>query len=450
MTTEQRKLFPFIEKKMIEEKARLSGGYKPVGDTDKVHVPMFSLGGIEFVEDHDIRLALSLGNPKELLELTKKTLINEGFTSVDSLRNLQNLSLTAFAKNRHGSFRDGLTMVNLNLNESNSVLTPTKMSIFMELLRKSGFPSVKSNRSYEYLLVKKDLGVDNVEQPINKTLGDDQRPKHRKAVTGGANIFIAPKKIVSNVYNVASLAKHTQKLFGVEAEFTVNLRDLHGKKPVFVGMGTIQLPEGFPLTSTIKHSDTELQSNERAAAELGQMIDNYIKTKKILLYEGSRWYQNHLKIVPLVLHEYQYSGPFYTITNRDGIYVVQASIEKYGMKIIGNPAINADEKMAHEHADVSLARKILKTLAVSADVNPKNEYIKKLQLLSRSIPFKIQTEVHKIKVKETTIYEVQLSAMGVKKNGYGIFRDHAEEKASENLYKALSSMELSGGRTMNN
>jgi superfamily II DNA or RNA helicase len=433
MTREQRVLFPFIEKKMLEEKARSSGSYRPEVGVDKNYVPMFSLGGISFVEDEHVKLALSLGNHKQLVEHVKETLTKEGLTSIDSLRNLQNMSLTAFAKNRHGSFRDGLTMVNLVLKESNSTLTPTKMTAFMELLRKSGFPVNRSNRSYEFNLVKRLDGNQSDKKQLPSAV-----PQHKKTTSEKATTIVAPKKVVPEVvYSVASLAEYTQRMFGVEAEFTASPRDLYGKKPAFVGMGTIQLPEGLSITSEIYTSDTEVQSNESAAAEIGKKIEWNMKKKQLQLYEGSRLYQNYLKIVPLVLHEYNFSGPFYTVTDRNGVYVVQAYIEKHGFKITGNPSINKDQKLAHSHANVSLAHKVLKNLAVSADVDPKTIYIDKLRALCESVPANIQLEERKIVVKDTTIYEIRLKAVGIDESGFGIFHLHAKEKAAENLYKEL-------------
>lgn len=444
MTTEERKIFSFIEKKMLEEKARSSGGRGIEGGIDRKYSPMFTLGGIQFIEDDHIRLALSLGNHKEMVKYTMEVLTDEGLSSIESLQNLQNLSLIAFAKKPHGSFRDGLTMVNLNLKENNPTLTPTKMAMFIGLLRKSGFPARRSNRSYEYSLVNKvEETVSVVNQQQTKTKTETTKPKYKEVPAGKPAFSVITKKVVS-LYTVASLADHTQQLFGVEAKYTANVRDLYGKNPSFVGMATIQLPEGLSISTGIRFSKTETQANEHSAAELGIKIDDHIKRKQIHLYEGSRWYQNHLKLPFLVLHEYQFNGPYYAILPRNGIYIVQASIDKHKMHIIGNPAVHKDEKMAHMHANVSLARAILKTLNVSADVNPKRFYIQKLEELCRTIPTKIRSEEKKIVVKETTIYELRLHAVGLSASGFGIFPEHAREKAAENLYNELKSRGYTG------
>ncbi len=444
MTQDEQRMFPFIKEKMYEEKARLSGSKHIDMHINKKHEHIFTLKSIQFVEHEEIRLALSLGNPEEMIRYTIEILQKEGFTSVDHIQSLRDNSLRQFSQRRFGRFRDGLMLVNFNLQKTVATLDTGTMIEFVELLRKNGMPERRSTRGHDYLIQKNGEQESATPQFRSEPKGVLHPKKSNQNKGRNLRVQTNVPSTTMNETVVTSLIEYTRDFFGTEPEIMTNFRDLYGRNPFYIGQASIQLPEGIPLSTTVYRNEDKDKVRYAAAQELYQMIQKEIKRGTVLLYKGSDWYRNHLKLIPLFSCERNYDEVYYTTTKRDGIYVIQASIASKaikGMKSTGNPAIHSDEKIAQTHARVMLARELIATfpnLTQSISLKVDRRPLEKLHLLCEKRKIKHNSTMRKLTVENITLFKSTIRALGLEGNGYGISEEHAKTQAAIALYDELS------------
>jgi superfamily II DNA or RNA helicase len=448
LTEEERKLFPYIEEKVQEEKRqKLSGhGIYASGVSDK----NYTLESISFVEQNDLRLAMSLGNADEMLRYTMETLKEEGFYSLNMLKSLTQHSLPAIAKRRFGHFRDGLTMINLNLQETKPILTVRNMYQFIDLLRHAGFPEeadfVYDNFRYgktetNTVIEKKSFETETyMRTSPKKRVNENHRQKRTVRPVRTENV-VEQKKPADVENALESLIAFTQNRFGVEPEIESNFRDLANNESCYLAQAAIILPEGLKFSGIICKNKNSIIAQRNAAADLHSILADQIKQGKIQLYPGTEFYRNHLKVLDLIIYEYDLKDVYYRFTEREGIYVTEAITEKFKMKFIGNPAINKDGEKSKELARVMLVRKLMKELdsiEQIANVHSGRKQTDTLEGMCNRMQVGQPKRMNSTKlIKKTQFHEVTFSIIGLSATGLGISPEHARERAAEKLIAKL-------------
>ena len=442
LSEEERATFPVIKGKVIEEQNR--GKYYD-HQTRGLNTSNFSIEEIQFVEQEDVRLGVSLGNHEEMMRYIIDVLKQEGFKTIDQIRSIQASSLLMFQRRRFQTFRDGLTMVNLALGEKKSQLTSGSLTDFISLLRKYGMEERVFTSS-----------IKEVVEPIPGKKSDVVLKKGRVIVSSNikkrfTNTIVAERKDLSTTESFTDFLSEMRYLFGIEPEITSNVRDQYDRETVYINQATISLPEGLKFSSVIWRNKNQEHGINQAAAELHKVVKDQIKNNTVGLYYNSQWFNYHIKMVYVFIKDREFSSPFFTTTQRDGIYTTMASIEKFGWKINGNPVVGVNEEHVKKHALVRLARELSKTFPVDYGtahlVEPKNVYRTKLEAICQSLKAVYKKSYEVIKIEGVDISKTRISCNGIKIECFGVNTNQSVEKAAKEMFLAL--IEQSGGSAFN-
>lgn len=445
LSEEERDQFPVLKEKMQEELRGSKASY-----TRAVHSEsLFTVEEIHFVEQEDVRLALSLGNHEEMMRYIVDVLNQEGFNTLEQLRRVQQSSLPMFQRRRFRRFRDGLTMVNLALKEKNDQLTAGSFTDFMQLLKQYGMK--------DRIISQPTLGSGTMAKSVGFSGNTGQ--KHRAGNNlKTSEVRVKPKttvvttrKDISTITSTKDLLEDIRSMFGVEPDINSIVKDLYGKEPEYANQATVALPEGLKFSSVIwRNKDREAGKNQ-AAAELHKIILDQKRSGNIGLYYGSVWFMNHIKMVYMFLKERDYSQPFFTTTLKDGIYITMATIEKFKWKINGNAAIGTDEERTKKHALVMLGREISKMFheeyAEAHLIEPRNIYRKKLDNLCISLGTNPKKWSEQVRVGNVDISKTNIVCNGIKIESLGVNIANSQEKAAKEMYQKL--LDQVGGTTEN-
>lgn len=434
LSPEEQELFPYIRQKILEEKMR--GHTSTMGSHSPGSNNYLTLGSIDFIEHDDIRFAISLGNPEEMIKYTIEVLKAEGFGSIERLINIRNSSIHLFARHRFGSFRDGKTMVSLNIKRTLPELTASAFTEFIDLLREYGFATGSINLRREEVMKpvqsQPRQGVELVKERSSKK--SVTQPMQRRLV----------KPILTSIEALPTLIKYTRDLFGVEPEITTVFKDLHSGA-YHSAQSFIALPEGLKYCSAVYRNADEAVARQHAAAELNKVLEDQMNKRFVRLYRGTTTYQNYLKALQVVRHEQRLDEVVYTITHRDGIYVVQASVAGK-TRYIGAPRVHSDELIAKQHAEVALMIALIEVFPIygtATKIFAGNTHMEELKKACKSSGIPFTSASAEITVGKYIISKVTLTWGIYQKTGFGISFDHAREKAARDLVEVVNSFDHS-------
>ncbi len=448
LNTEERRAFPFIEQKMYEEQTRSLTGPQSEDNVNVITSNMFRLGEINFIEQEELRLALSLGNKEEMLKYTSEILIKEGFDSIDALMSVRQSSLHSFAKRRFDKFRNGLIMVNLNLNENKTSLTSSNMTSFIELMRRAG---LQERRSFHDPRVNKYASTQSGFNQPKKRIENKVIPSKKKIGFG-----VIEKKtgigLVGNEFPIETLNFTCRKFFGVEPDITSHPRDLYKQEPKYIAQAHLELPEGLKYSSPIVSSVSKEVAEKAAAVEFQKIIDAKMVSGEITVYVGSKRFNNLLKALELMVYENQYQEVIYTITERNNLSVVVAYVEKFkGIKFSGKPAFHQNVDEAKKFARVTLALQLtysLPSFSRCADTNVSKKPMAMLENLCEKARFgEIKKSTTEVKHKNNVLYKGRIKVLGWETSALGITPEHAIQRAAGLAYEELS--QHVGGQAIN-
>lgn len=435
LTPAEQELFPFLRDKVIEEalrSGRTGEPHKHVYDGDDI----FRLDNIEFIERDDVTFAMSLGNPEEMAKFTMRTLIKEGYDSIEKLNGVRDSSLHLFSRRPLGRFRDGLTMVNLSLQRNDTVLTTSNMSSFIALMRKTGLPLGR-------ILIRREETPTVVNKPVKRMIDDTENSgqiKQRKAAERSP-LFRKLAKVSGSADSVRILMDVCTDLFGVKPKIEVRTKDFFTKANSHTAQAFIILPDGIKRSSLVRVSEDEEVAKSDCAAELEKTIDDLISKKQTTLYRGSPLFSSYLKILPVIIHE-QCLGDvaFTTVAEADGIMAMHAIVETKKKRIVvGSLSFHRDDSVLQQFASVNLCIELLKVFPEYLKSAPfvTTSFKSELETLCKSRKLDFKSEHAEIQLKNSKICKVTLTCTIYKKVGFGIDRAGAMEKASAEMLSEL-------------
>lgn len=437
MTDEEREAFPGIKKFMEAEKLRGSIGIIPKHTQGNDNI--FELKSISFIEQDDYRLAISLGNHDELVKFTIKTLIEEGINTIEKLVSTRNTTLQSFALNRIGQFRDGLTMVNLNLKTNAKELNVSNMQKFINLMSEAGLPNERiiskpvgkitsspENKADENKIVKdSESSINKISAPKPNLL--QKQLKEQKEVKGYES-------------SVDILNTFTRNLFGKDAEINIITRPQFKNDTQFAAQGFIALPEGLKYSTHIRTELDIQKAKQDVAAELQKVIQDELSKNNITLYKGSVKYSNYLKALRIIILEYTMDDIYFKTISRGGIFTIEANVDKYKHRHSGSVAIHTVESVGKMHAEIMLAIELIKFYPTFENLVTKVNRNKfdELESICKDSRLGTVKRINNVKViDKLELHIVTLKVQLHEETAYGVSPENARERAATGLLEKI-------------